>query len=433
MPFCGEGRLVDWNFGPPMFRRSALLLVMSVCCLSPACKSRQQGPPPIAEAYAGPATLPIRKDISLKSPALTTAKHGDHLDVLQTRRRFVRVRTSDGIIGWVDSRQLISTEQMQALRRMTEQAAKMPVQGRATVFEALNIHSEPVRTSPSFAQLPEGGVVDVLGHKIAPRNAQPQAALPVIPPKPPAARRKKGADSAKKSRYGAPVGPPPLPEPPPPPPNWLQLSQSAPAEPGTVEEKKEEVPEKPVPIDDWSFIRTKDGKAGWVLARMLTMSIPDEVAQYAEGHRITSYFALADIDDGGQTRHHWLWTTISKNGVPYDFDSFRVFVWSLNHHRYETAFINRSVTGYYPVEATKGTGPRGEGASFSLILDEDGQLVRKTYVFNGYRVTLAKSDPWQPGQQAQPTQQPGTQQARTSDPSASKSGFLDGVKKLFKK
>jgi hypothetical protein len=199
-----------------------------------------------------------------------------------------------------------------------------------------------------------------------------------------------------------------------------------------VEDKKEEPPAKPVPIDDWSFVRTKDGKAGWVLARMLTMSIPDEVAQYAEGHRITSYFPLADINDGGQVHHHWVWTTMSKNGVPYDFDSFRVFVWSLNHHRYETAFINRSVTGYYPAEATKGTGPRGEGATFSLILDDDGQLIRKTYGFNGYRVNLVRAEPWQTNQKAAPA--PGTQQAKATEPSAApKSGFLDGVKKLFKR
>jgi hypothetical protein len=420
-----------------MLRRSLLPIILASSFLA-GCKSRPQGPPPIAEAYAGPMSLPIRKDISLKSVVVTTAKHADHLDVLQIRRRFVRVRTSDGVIGWVDSRQLISTEQMQALRRMAQEAAKMPVQGHATVFEALNIHSEPVRTSPSFAQLPEGGAVDVLAHKTALRNAQPQAALPIVTSRPAPVRKRKSKTSEQKVRYGAPVPPPPLPEGPPPPPNWLQLSQNAPPEPGAEEEKKEEEkkkeeepPPKPVPIDDWSFVRTKDGKAGWVLSRMLTMSIPDEVAQYAEGHRITSYFPLADIPEEGQVRHHWLWTTLSKNGVPYDFDSFRVFVWSLNHHRYETAFINRNAVGYYPVEATKGTGPRGEGATFSVILDDDGQLVRKTYAFNGYRVNLVKTEPWQANQPGQAA--PATRQAKAAEPSSQKPGLFDSVKKLFKR
>ena len=40
-------------------------------------------------------------------------------------------------------------------------------------------------------------------------------------------------------------------------------------------------------MDDWNLVRTLDGKVGWVLTRPLSMAIPDEVAQYAEGHRIT--------------------------------------------------------------------------------------------------------------------------------------------------
>jgi hypothetical protein len=49
-------------------------------------------------------------------------------------------------------------------------------------------------------------------------------------------------------------------------------------------------------------------------------------------------------------KNNWLWTTITKGGQPYEFDSFRVFVWSLKHHRYETAYIERNVVGHYPVQ-----------------------------------------------------------------------------------
>ena len=33
---------------------------------------------------------------------------------------------------------------------------------------------------------------------------------------------------------------------------------------------------------------------------MLTMSIPDEVAQYAEGHRITAYLPLGEVKEKGK-------------------------------------------------------------------------------------------------------------------------------------
>ncbi len=105
----------------------------------------------------------------------------------------------------------------------------------------------------------------------------------------------------------------------------------------------------PPPLDDWDLVRTKDGTAGWVLARNLYMSVPDDVAQYAEGNRITSYLSIGDVQDGDQVKHNWLWTTAASSLKTAEFDSFRVFVWSKSRHRYETAFIERNVTGFFPV------------------------------------------------------------------------------------
>jgi len=168
--------------------------------------------------------------------------------------------------------------------------------------------------------------------------------------------------------------------------NWQSLSKTRqPSDSDTVvkPQAQQVAPAAPIPQDDWYLVRANDGKVGWVLSRMLNLAIPDEVAQYAEGHRITSYFAMGNVQDEGQLKHNWLWTTIRKGGEPYEFDNFRFFIWSLRHHRYETVYIERAVTGHYPVEvSTSGTNP-----AFSLILEDDnGILWRKKYVFNGYRV-----------------------------------------------
>lgn len=123
------------------------------------------------------------------------------------------------------------------------------------------------------------------------------------------------------------------------------------------------------------------------------MAIPDDVAQYAEGHRITSYFQMGDVQDDTQIKHNWLWTTIGKGPQTYEFDSFRFFIWSKRHHRYETAFIQRDVVGHYPIEvSTVATAP-----TFTLILEgEDGKMVKKTYTFNGYRVLFVNAAPYEP-------------------------------------
>ena len=409
------------------------------------CNPGQKGPPAIGEAYVGPVTLNIRQELAPKSPVVAAVKHGEKLDVLQTRRRFVRVRTASGAMGWTDSRQLLSTNQMQELRTLTEFAAKLPSQGAASVFEALNMHTEPSRSSPSFAQIPDNGTVQVVAHRLAPKaSAAPPPSI-VVAPKP--ASKKKDREKKLESTR---TPPPPMPKAPQLPPNWLELSRTALPEPGAEEEfaresaaestrqaarEKEDPAEKPVQLEDWSLVRMKDGRTGWVLSRLVSMSIPDEVAQYAEGHRITSYFPLADITDGEQKKHFWLWTTITHGGQPFEFDGFRVFIWNTRRHRYETAYIERNVKGFYPVEATRGTGERGEGATFAVILQKDEQFLKKKFAFNGYRISLVSQEPYQPT-----ADQPGMRTASASDavalsapkPSQPQPGMLDKLKERAK-
>src|SRR5262249_45213819 len=101
------------------------------------CTSCQQGPPQpstIGEAFRGPATLKIRSDFPLQSSTVATVQHGDRLEILQVRRKFIRVRTSHGAEGWTDDRQLLAAADMQALRELADNAAKMPSQGIATAY-----------------------------------------------------------------------------------------------------------------------------------------------------------------------------------------------------------------------------------------------------------------------------------------------------------
>jgi hypothetical protein len=361
-----------------------LLLSFLVSCSNPPSETRS-----IGEAYVGPATLLLRQELTPKSAVSATVKHGEKLQILEYKRRFVKVRTAQGTEGWTDNRQLLTPEMMAGLLRMAESASKFTSQGAASVFEPLNIHTEPNRASPSFWQIPDTAKVDVIGHKLAPRAQAPQAASPVTTRQPRTPRRK-SKDKTAQSKSAA----PPLPPAPKPPDNWLELS--VPREDGS-EEVKPESPKglqkaaEPVPMDDWNLVRTKEGKVGWVLMRALSMAIPDEVAQYAEGHRITSYFALGHVEGGDSNKNDWLWTTIASQ-EPYEFDSFRVFVWSRKHNRYETAYIERKLVGHYPVEVDNS----GDVPRFSLVIEGDGgQLIRKTYTFEGYRVRMVKKEPYQ--------------------------------------
>jgi hypothetical protein len=315
---------------------------------------------------------------------VATAKHGDRLDVLETRRRFVKVRTAAGVEGWTDLNLLLSDQQMGDLRKLAASAKQLPSEGAATVYEPLNIHAEPFRQSPSFFQIPEGISVDVIGHRVSAHSPPPA-------PKASLVRRTSGP---KKSKSKADPFLLPLPTPPPVPPDLMELSRPS----GAVAQESKPAAAGAAPaLDDWALVRTRSGDVGWALARMLVMSIPDEVAQYAEGHRITAYLPLDAVEDKqrNETKQNWLWTTATFKQLPYEFDSFRVFVWSIKHHRYETAYIERNVKGYYPVEPVSLPGQTEK--AFSLILeDKEGKLNKCTYAFSGYRVHQVSKTPYEP-------------------------------------
>jgi hypothetical protein len=248
-----------------------------------------------------------------------TVQHGERLEIIEAKRRFVKVRTTQGTEGWTDSAYLLTQAQMDDLNRLATRASELPSQGAATVFDTLNVHTAASRTSPSFAKIDEGDKIHVVAHRVTER------ALP---------------DGAKSA-------------------------------------------------DDWFLVRTKEKQAGWVLSRMVLMTIPDEVAQYANGHYITAYQPLGEVRDPetGEAKASWLWTTSAHSRQPFDFDGIRVFVYNFRRKAYDTVFAERNIRGYYPLEQS--------GESFSAVVEDmDGRLVKRTYSFNGSKAKLISKEPY---------------------------------------
>jgi hypothetical protein len=382
----------------------------------------------LGQAYVAPATLNLRHDLTQKNSTVAVLNHGDPVSIIDVRRRFVKIRTSKGAEGWVDSSELLSTDQMDQLRRERQQALALPSEGAATVYEALNIHLEPDRRSPAFARIPEGGSVAVLAHRLAPKTNAPLAPSLVVE-RPATPSHKPHKEKASKNNFRLPP-PPPAPKPPA---NWEQLSaervDGAESSAEAVARKQKEAAakkvaelSKPVINEDWSLVRTKDHQCGWVLSRNLMMSIPDEVAQYAEGKRISSYFDLGAVNDEEKgEKHNWLWTT-SSEPESYDFDSWRVFLWNRRHHRYETSFRQRGLEGYFPVHVDP-PDVNTFGRTFEIITkDDDGRFRRRAYFFDGTRVHLTATEDYHPA--AQNENKPATLDASKLQPKTPRPGWL---------
>lgn len=390
----------------------ALTLLLSAGCGS----SEKPEEKAIAQVYAGPVTLKLRSEIYPDSKHVIEVNHGEPLDVLQVRRRFVRVRSQNGVQGWTEMRNLLGDEKLAEIQDLRKYAAKLPSQGEATVYGALNVHIDPSRRSTNFYQIREGMKVDVVDHRLVPRsNKEPPMPFSIQKKAPPPRRKKKKKEPE--------IPPVPRPAGPALPANWVDLSKS------TLPPEPPEPPPPPVPTDDWSLVRTKEGHAGWVLTRALVMAIPDEVAQYSEGARITSYFALGDVRDGDKMKHHWVWTTIRGGDRPYEFDSFRVFIYMLRRHRYETALIERNIEGYYPVIVE-----RGETPKFTLILREkDGKLYRKTWVLEGYNARKISEEPYEMPKDKSPPLVGEEEDGEEEEELSIAERVTDGIKDLIRK
>jgi uncharacterized protein YgiM (DUF1202 family) len=357
----------------PRFLTTVCAIALGACFAG--CRSSPPKAPSKGEAYVGPATLNLRSEIATQSSTVTTVRHGDKLEIVDHQRVFLKVRAPNGAEGWTDQRQLLGIADMTALKALAARAATMPSQGQGTTDADLRVHIQPASNAPSFLTLKENDKVDVLTHIRRPRTDLPRKPLVTPPPKKTKATR-------KPSKAGQ-VPPPPLPIPPPPPANWLELSK------GDEADEEPPPPDKAGPTDDWSLVRTPDGQSGWVLTRRLRMAIPDEVGQYAEGHTIVSYFPLGSVQDGDQQKNTWLWTTSTQSGRPYDFDSLRVFVWSIRRHRYETEYIEKNLTGYSPVEVQTVDVAGETHAGFSVCVQKkDGQRYRRQYAVLNTKVRM---------------------------------------------
>ncbi len=351
--------------------------------------------PAIGQAYSGPANLGLRQDIAPRSTVVATVPHGERLEVIERRRRFLKVRTEKGIEGWTDERQLLRKQDMDELRDLAERAKAMPSQGVASTYDTLNVHTAPSRSSPSFIQIREGEHVDVLARRSSAQAGTPRK--PIVPLAPP--QKKK---APKKKREQAKVPPPPLPPAPKPPEDWERLSRTA-----AVTGQEPPADTTPLPMDEWSLIRNVGGRTGWVLTRRLYMAIPDEVAQYAEGRRITSYFPLGEVRDKDEVKKSWLWTTVEPGYHEYDFDSFRVFNWSTRRHRYETSYIERNRVGYLPVIVVPG--------GFSVCVEKkDGKRYRRGYTLSGNSVRARGETPCE----AAPLERQNEEAPRAAEPVA---------------
>ncbi len=305
--------------------RLALALVLGCTILFPACK---RGRGRVLEiGYVSAPQVSLRDRVAAVYNKAGLVKNGERVEVLDRDRRFVRVRTAEGAEGWMEQRYLVNQKIYDQIQKLTQDSQNDPVQGQGTTHSGTNLHVEPGRDAEHLYQLSQGEKVQLLRRSTA---------------------EKPGSVGAQVRSKG--------------------------------EEKKDA---KPV-IEDWWLVRDTHARVGWVLARMVDLDVPLDVAQYAEGQRIVAYFVLDEVRDGDKKVPQYLTIlTEPRDGLPFDFNQFRVFTWNVKRHRYETAYRER-LQGSLPVTVAQETFEK-EGTLPTFVIrvqDDDGNVSERKYKLN---------------------------------------------------
>ncbi len=284
-------------------------------------------------AYVSGVQVTLRDHVAAVYEKAGVVKNGDRVEVLDHDRRFVRVRTADGATGWMEQRYLVSQEVFDQIQKLTADNQNDPVQARGVTRNDTNLHVEPGRDTEHLYQISAGEKLSLLKRGTA---------------------EKPGAVAA--------------------------LSRAA--KPGS---KKNEQDRKPVPvIEDWWLVRDSHNRVGWVLARMIDLDVPLDVAQYAEGQRIVAFFVLNQVQDGDKKVAQYLTVlTEPKDGLPFDFNQIRVFTWNVKRHRYETAYRER-MEGVLPVTVSQENFEK-EGILPAFVIrvkDDNGNVAERKYKLN---------------------------------------------------
>ena len=267
----------------------------------------------------------LRDRVAAVSNRVALVKNGQKLEVVEHGRRFDKVRTADGKIGWLQEHTVVDQQNYDRYQQLATEHAQDPVVASAQLRDDLYLHILPGRTTDHFFLLPGNSHVQLLQRASVPH---------VVPGALPATSK---------------GGPPPM--------------------------------------EDWWLVRDSHGDTGWLLGSRVDVDIPDAIGEYAEGQRMVAAYPLATVMDDGRTHReqkrrsgklsrdadkevpvaraadtqqtapptprpeteYLVLLAPPQSGLPYDFDQIRVFTWSLNHHRYETAYRLRGFQGFLPV------------------------------------------------------------------------------------
>ncbi|HEV3220296.1 MAG TPA: hypothetical protein VGZ48_11035 [Candidatus Acidoferrales bacterium] len=314
----------------------------------------------IGEAYVADQSVTLWTTLAQVRQRTGDVHWGDQVEILKRSGGDTFVRTSAGLEGWMDERTLIDSAAWQREVQLQSTSHSIPVQATGHTKVFTNVHLEAARDSTRIYQLMGGVALAIVGHAAIEVPSAPSGTAGT-PPK---------ANSKEKGKVEGPKRE-----------DWV-LVYSLPARPYTAggfaqpsggpQTSSGSAPGK-------SSSQSKQGDmvmgrdpaqrqagnpvgqgipamAGWVLARFVELDLPETLRDYATtaGMRPVAWFVLNYVSDDEEPKPQYLMAG-NRGGESgsCDFNSLRVYTFGAARRRYETAFVEGNLCGYFPIRVAK--------------------------------------------------------------------------------
>ncbi len=317
----------------------------------------------LGEAYVADQSVTLWSTLAQVRQRAGEAHWGDQVEILKRSRADTLVRTPAGVEGWTDGRALIDSAAWQREVQLQSTAHAIPLQAAGHTKVFTNVRLDAGRDATRIYQLTGGIPLAIVGRAAVEIHALPNAsgAAPSAPANDKKTDKKK--DEGPKRE------------------DWLLVypMPTRPASAGAVSQSPESPQAAPTAPTSGPSAQASQGDlvmgralaqrpsgaagtqtipplAGWVLARFIDLDLPETLRDYATsaGMRPVAWFVLNYAsDDSGARPQYLVAGHHGGEGQPCDFSLLRVYTWGAARHRYETAFVEGNLCGYFPIRAAK--------------------------------------------------------------------------------
>jgi hypothetical protein len=304
----------------------------------------------------------IRSSTAVVAADLLQVNRGDEVDILDSvdvpdpndntrKERWLRVKARDeeGTEGWIESRNVMPEDVVEASRKLAAEDNGIPAQASGQLRASSNLRLTPDRSGNEniMMRLDSGSSFDIVSWKRVPKPKSSEAIESDIAPKAGSAQPR----SAKAAKQG----------------------------------DEESEPEEANEL--WYKVRLppaiSPAPAGWIYGKQVELAVPSDIIFYRTGREFVAWQRLdgdTNSDSGSGDKDaareakpgSWLILEKSSSSQPHtldepDFDRIYVLGYDKRSQEHYTAYRSPDVKGFLPARVEG----RGDNKTFTVRIQED--------------------------------------------------------------